>query len=104
MPKVIFETIDGQQLEVEAAANTSLMEIALAEGLEGIEGECGGACSCATCHIEVAASWWEAVGKPEEMELDMLDFCEELTERSRLGCQVNLTDALDGLQVKVVGR
>ncbi len=104
MPKVIFETLDGERHQIEATANTSLMEIALAEGLEGIEGECGGACSCATCHIEVAANWWAAVGQPEDMELDMLDFCEELTERSRLGCQVQLTDALDGLEVRIVGR
>jgi len=104
MPKVIFETLDGERREVDATAGTSLMEIALNEGLEGIEGECGGACSCATCHVQVAAGWWEAVGKPEEMELDMLDFCEELTEHSRLGCQVTLSDELDGVEVKIVGR
>ena len=104
MPKVIFETLDGERHEVDASENTSLMEIALSEGLEGIEGECGGACSCATCHVQVAEAWWDAVGKPEDMELDMLDFCEELTETSRLGCQVNLTSDLDGLEVKIVGR
>jgi len=103
MPKVIFETLDGERREVVANANTNLMEIALAEGLDGIEGECGGACSCATCHVEVAANWWEAVGKPDDMELDMLDFCEELTETSRLGCQIQLSDELDGLEVKIVG-
>ena len=103
MPKVIFQTPDGERHEVVANADTNLMEIALGEGLEGIEGECGGACSCATCHVEVSQQWWDAVGKPDDMELDMLDFCEELTERSRLGCQVQLSEELDGLEVRIVG-
>ncbi|MEM7219169.1 MAG: 2Fe-2S iron-sulfur cluster-binding protein [Pseudomonadota bacterium] len=104
MPTVTFENIDGTESVVDVDSAQSLMEIAVNEGLEGIDGECGGACACATCHVEVAEAWYEKVGKPEDMELDMLDFCEELTERSRLGCQVFMTDDLDGLRVRIVGR
>ena len=104
MTTVYFETLDGDERSVQVQEPQSLMELALAEGLDGIEGECGGACACATCHVYVDPAWMERVGKPDDAELDMLDFCEELTDYSRLGCQVQVTEALDGLKVKIVGR
>ena len=104
MTKVIFETVDGEIHETEVDASITVMELALREGLEGIEGECGGACACATCHVHVDPAWAERVGKAGDLELDMLDFCEDLTERSRLGCQINITEELDGVQLKVIGR
>ena len=104
MTKVIFETIDGDLHETEIDSPISVMELAQREGLEGIEGECGGACACATCHVHVDPAWAERVGKAGDVELDMLDFCEDLTEQSRLGCQINITDELDGVKFKVIGR
>lgn len=104
MTKVIFETVDGDRHEADVDESITVMELALREGLEGIEGECGGACACATCHVHVDPAWTDKVGKAGDVELDMLDFCEDLTEQSRLGCQIDITEELDGLQLKVIGR
>ena len=104
MTKVIFETVDGDRHEADVDGSITVMELALREGLEGIEGECGGACACATCHVHVDPAWADRVGKPGDVELDMLDFCEDLTEQSRLGSQITITEALDGVQLKVIGR
>ncbi|MEL6872185.1 MAG: 2Fe-2S iron-sulfur cluster-binding protein, partial [Pseudomonadota bacterium] len=63
--------------------------------------ECGGACACATCHVYVGDEWAEKVGKPSDMEEDMLDFAFDVRETSRLSCQIKVTDELDGLVVHV---
>jgi 2Fe-2S ferredoxin len=67
----------------------------------GIDADCGGACACATCHVYVEPDWVERVGPRNEMEEDMLDFAFDVRENSRLSCQIKITDALDGLTVKV---
>jgi 2Fe-2S ferredoxin len=67
----------------------------------GIEAECGGACACATCHVYVDSEWTEKVGKANEMEADMLDFAFDVRDESRLSCQIKVTDALDGLVLRV---
>ena len=67
----------------------------------GIEAECGGACSCATCHVYVDDAWREPTGQPDEMEEDMLDFAFDVRDSSRLSCQIKVTDELDGLVVQV---
>lgn len=77
----------------------SLMEAALNGGVDGILGECGGACSCATCHVYVGAPWRERLTPPDEMELDMLEAAAERREDSRLGCQIRLSMDLDGIEV-----
>jgi len=77
------------------------MEMAIKNSVPGIEAECGGACACATCHVYVDDTWKEAVGGPEAMEEDMLDFAWEVQPTSRLSCQVKVTDALDGLVVRI---
>lgn len=69
--------------------------------ISGIEAECGGACACATCHVYIDAGWREKVGKPAEMEEDMLDFAFDVREESRLSCQIKITAALDGLIIRV---
>jgi 2Fe-2S ferredoxin len=104
MAKVIFTTLAGELHVAQTEHPTSLMELALAEGLEGIDAECGGACACATCHVQIDAKWLERVGTAQDAELDMLDFCETLTDASRLSCQIEVTEALDGLEVTIVGR
>ena len=101
MAKVTFITHDGQNHEVEAVNGSTLMETAIKNSVPGIEAECGGACACATCHVYVDDAWREAVGGPQAMEEDMLDFAWEVQESSRLSCQVKISDELDGLVVTI---
>jgi len=101
MPKVTFITAKGETIVVDDAAG-SLMEIARDHDVAGIEGACGGVCSCATCHVHVDDAWVEKVGPASENELDLLDAEDNFSETaSRLSCQVELTDQLDGLVVRV---
>lgn len=79
----------------------SLMEVAKAHDIAGIFGDCGGGCSCATCHVYVDAEWFEKVGAPDAIETDMLDMAVEPKETSRLSCQIKMSAALDGIGVTV---
>jgi len=100
MPKITFIEHDGTNRTVDAEVGSTVMEAAIRNGVPGIEAECGGACSCATCHVHVDESWTEKVGKPSPMEEDMLDFAFDVRPNSRLSCQIKVTDDLDGLVVK----
>ena len=99
MIRITYNDSEGNSRTVEAQQGSTVMETALREGIPGIEAECGGACACATCHVYVAQEWMEVVGKPEQMEEDMLDFAFEVRPNSRLSCQIKVTSALDGLVV-----
>lgn len=101
MAKITYITHDDQRFEVDAPNGSTVMEMAIKNSVPGIEAECGGACACATCHLYVDDAWKEAVGGPEAMEEDMLDFAWEVQPNSRLSCQVKVTDALDGLVVRI---
>ena len=101
MAKITFITHDDQRFEVDAANGTTVMENAIKNSVPGIEAECGGACACATCHVYVDNDWKDTVGGPEVMEEDMLDFAWEPQPGSRLSCQIKVSDALDGLVVRV---
>ena len=101
MAKITFIHPDGTDTVVEAANGVTVMEAAKLNLVDGIEAECGGACACATCHVYVDDAWREATGTPSEMEEDMLDFAFDVRESSRLSCQIKVTDALDGLIVRV---
>lgn len=101
MAKITYITHDDQRFEVDAPSGSTVMEMAIKNSVPGIEAECGGACACATCHVYVDDAWKEAVGGPEAMEEDMLDFAWEVQPTSRLSCQVKVTDALDGLVVRI---
>lgn len=101
MPKITFIQPDGTEQAVEAQAGMTVMETAKKNLVDGIEAECGGACACATCHVYVEEAWREATGPPSEMEEDMLDFAFDVRPTSRLSCQIKVTDALDGLIVRV---
>lgn len=102
MPKLTFIEKDGHHLEVEAPNGLSVMEVSHKHGID-IEGACGGCLSCATCHVIVKPDWFEKVGEPSEDEEDMLDLAYELERTSRLGCQILMTDELDGLVVALPG-
>ena len=99
MPLVKFISHTGEETEVHVSAGTSVMQAAMDNGVSGILADCGGACSCATCHCYVDDSWVEKTGKPDEVEEQMLDFVMEVKPTSRLSCQIVVEDALDGLVV-----
>ena len=99
MVKITYVDADGTARTVEAEEGSTVMENAVRNGIPGIEAECGGACACATCHVYVAEEWREAVGEPEPMEEDMLDFAFDVRPNSRLSCQIRVRAALDGLVV-----
>ncbi|MGQ7792642.1 2Fe-2S iron-sulfur cluster-binding protein [Faunimonas sp. B44] len=104
MARITFITSDDTRYEVEAGSGSTVMEAAIRNGVPGIEAECGGACACATCHVYVEDEWRAATGTPEPMEEDMLDFAYDVRPGSRLSCQIRVTDALDGLIVRVPER
>ena len=101
MVQITFVQPDGTRQVVEAEPGVTVMEAAKLNLVPGIEAECGGACSCATCHVYVDAAWLAKTGKPSQMEEDMLDFAFDVREQSRLSCQIKVTSDLDGLIVQV---
>jgi len=103
MVKITFITPSGEIRTVERG-DGSLMEAAVQNGIDGIDADCGGVCSCATCHIHVEPEWVDRVGIPDVLEQNLLELQDGANERSRLACQVKINDALDGLTVRVVGR
>ena len=101
MPKITFITHDGAQHVVDADTGTSVMNAAIDNLVPGIDADCGGECSCATCHVYVNADWMDTVGVPADREEEMLDLNPERESNSRLSCQIPVSDALDGLVVNV---
>lgn len=101
--KVVLIQNDGVERVIDnAPVGTSLMEVARGENVAGILGDCGGACSCATCHVYVDQGWMERVGAADEVELSTLDMISHLQKpSSRLSCQISLKPELDGLRVTV---
>ena len=100
MPKMVFIERDGTQKEVEAPLGLSVLEIAHRNSVD-IEGACEGSLACSTCHVIVDPSWFGKLAKPTEDEEDMLDLASGARRTSRLSCQIDLTDALDGLVVHI---
>ena len=100
MPKMTFINTDGSRKEVEASEGDSVMEIAQQNGID-IEGACEGSMACSTCHVIVAPEWFSKLDPASEEEEDILDLAYGLTGRSRLGCQIPLTEELDGLVVSL---
>jgi ferredoxin, 2Fe-2S len=101
MARITFIEPDGTSHVVEAEPGMTVMEAAVKNNIRGIAAECGGACACATCHVYVDDAWRAATGQPEPMEEDMLDFAFDVREASRLSCQIKVTEALDGLVVRI---
>ena len=101
MVQITFVEPDSTRKTVEAEVGLSVMEVAVRHNIDGIKAECGGQCSCATCHIYVDEDYFERVGAPMDDEEDMLDFSDNRQPTSRLGCQVDVTEALDGMTVQV---
>jgi len=100
MAKITYVEFNGTEHVVDVPNGLTVMEGARDNGIPGIEADCGGACACSTCHVYVAPDWVDRVPGKEAMEEDMLDFAFQPDPvRSRLTCQIKVTDALDGMKV-----
>ena len=99
MPKITYIAFDGTETVVDAKEGMSVMQTAVNNGVDGIVAECGGACSCATCHVHVEEKWFDKLPEAQNMEKEMLDFVMSPQPTSRLSCQIKVTAELDGLVV-----
>lgn len=99
MPHITFITFTGERHEVDVAGGTTLMRAAVDHGVPGIDGDCGGNCACATCHVYIEAPWGQKLSAKSDAEDDMLGLAVDPRATSRLGCQIRLSDALDGIVV-----
>lgn len=101
MAKITYISHDGNDKEVDVDSGSTLMIAAIDNGIDGIVAECGGACSCATCHIYIDDAWIDKVPPASSTETDMLDCVLEPKANSRLSCQITVDDSLDGLIVRL---
>lgn len=102
MAKITYVEHNGREHVVEVPNGLTVMEGARDNGIPGIEADCGGACACSTCHVYVDPAWVDRLPPKDHMESDMLDFAWRPDPvRSRLTCQIKVTDALDGLRVQM---
>ena len=100
MPNMTFIDRDGNELTVDAPLGDTILDIAHANDVD-IEGACEGCMACSTCHVVVDPDWYKKLPSPSEDEEDMLDLAFGLTRTSRLGCQIEITEELDGLRVRL---
>lgn len=103
MAKITFITKSDKEITLEDDSG-SVMELATFHDIQGIEGNCGGVCSCATCHVHVSADDFERVGKASDLEADVLEFEDNATEFSRLSCQIEISKDLDGITLIVANQ
>ncbi len=99
MVNLLFIEHDGNEHSVEVATGGSVMQAAVANGVPGIDADCGGCCSCATCHVYVKEEWLGKVGELNPTEEAMLSLSTDRKNNSRLSCQIQVTSDLDGLVV-----
>ncbi len=100
MAKITFITSDNETITLEGTSG-SVMALAVDNGIKGIDGDCGGVCSCATCHVHVAPEDMSKTGSTRQIEADMLELDDNVDEFSRLCCQLEISDSLDGIVLKV---
>jgi 2Fe-2S ferredoxin len=101
MAEITYVEFDGKAHLVEVKPGASVMQGAVRNGVPGIVAECGGDCSCATCHVFVDDAWLAKVGPPGDAEQSLLDFVDGAGASSRLSCQIKVSDALHGLVVRM---
>ncbi len=100
MAKITFITSDNETITLEGTSG-SVMALAVDNGVRGIDGDCGGVCSCATCHVHVAPNDVEKTGEASEIETDMLELDDNADEFSRLCCQLEISETLNGVVLTV---
>lgn len=101
MTKVIFIDHKGNSQEIQADSGSNVMQAAVDNMIDGILGDCGGSCSCATCHCYVDEQWINRIAPPSDMENDLLPCVQSPTDKSRLSCQIIITDELDGMVIRL---
>jgi 2Fe-2S ferredoxin len=101
MTEIIYKQPDGAIKVVDVPNGHSVMEGAIRNDVDGILAECGGSCSCATCHVYVDEKWLALIPPASAIELEMLEMAEDRRPNSRLSCQIQITDELQGLSVEV---
>lgn len=101
MPKITYVEFNGAEHVVEVPVGSSVMAGAKKNDVPGIDADCGGGCSCATCHVFVDAAWQARVGAQNPIEEATLEFAENVEANSRLSCQIKVTEELDGLVVRM---
>lgn len=101
MPRITLIEFNGTDHTIEAETDKSLMQNAIDANVPGIDADCGGGCACGTCHVFIDAQWAETTGSADAMEESMLSMRPDREELSRLSCQIEVTDALDGLVVRL---
>ncbi len=99
MPRIKFVEHDGTVHEVDVDSGSSLMKAAIDNLVPGIDADCGGECSCATCHVVLPDDWFERLGSPANREEEMLDMNPERRSTSRLSCQIRISEELEGIEV-----
>lgn len=100
MAKITFITKENETITLEGTSGP-IMKLAKNNGVTGIEGECGGVCSCATCHVHIDPKDFSKLGEPSEIEKDLLELSDNVSEYSRLSCQLQITEELDGIVLTV---
>lgn len=102
LPQITYVTWSGDRIVVEVPVGKTVMEGARENAIPGIDADCGGACACSTCHVYVDPAWAGKLPPISDMESEMLEFAHEPDpDRSRLTCQLQVTEALDGLIVQM---
>ncbi len=101
MSQVHFISFDGVCRNIETRIGENLMRAATDNAVPGIDGDCGGQCACATCHVYVSAPWAERLPAMQTNEHDILEFTNERRESSRLACQIIMTSELDGIELQM---
>ncbi len=101
MAKITYVEHDGTEHVVDVADGLSVMEGAVNNMIPGIDADCGGACACATCHVYVDEKFADKIEPKEDMEQTMLDFAPDVKDTSRLSCQIKVSDAIDGMVVRM---
>ncbi|MCC5996025.1 MAG: 2Fe-2S iron-sulfur cluster binding domain-containing protein [Oceanicaulis sp.] len=101
MAKITYIEASGAEHAVDVEDGLTVMEGAIRNLVPGIDADCGGACACATCHVYVDSDWADRTGPRSSMEESMLDFASDVRDNSRLSCQIKVSEALDGLIVRL---
>lgn len=101
MSKITFVSRENQEFVVEAEIGKTLMQIAVDNDVDGIDADCGGSCACATCHVIIPQEFVKMTGSADEDESALLDFLDNRRSASRLSCQIEMTEDLDGMIIKV---
>ena len=101
MGNITFIEHDGTEHKVDLEEGKSLMQIAMDNGVPGVDADCGGECACGTCHVIVDANWMASTGSVSDEEQQMLDMTPEQADSSRLSCQIQTTSEMDGMVVRL---